>query len=163
MSVFLLKALTLMVKTLARPLINWVSYYNRLKMQESNKKHIVFIRNKLITLGNNFNYYNTLFNRKLFKLSDKQPIKPLSDDKALERGAELISETIVYSILLIVPTLEMIRSYKNSKKKEEDKKQIIVKIQKNVEILIENHSRNMLDVSELKHVVNKFNREIYLV
>ena len=163
MSVFLLKALTLMVKTLARPLINWVSYYNRLRIQESNKTHVIFIRNKLITLGNTFHYYNTAFNRKIFKLSDKQPIKPLADDKALERGAELISETVVYSILLIIPTLEMIRSYKNSKKKEEEKKQNLIKIQKNVEKLVENHNRSMSDVFELKELVNKLNNQIYLV
>jgi hypothetical protein len=163
MSVFLLKAITLMVKTLARPLINWVSYYNRLKMQESNKKHIIIIRNRLIQLGNTFNYYNTLFNRKIFKLSDKQPIKPLADDKALERGAELISETIVYSILLIVPTIEMIRTYKNNKKKEQDKKENFIKIQKKVEKLIENHNRSISDINELKRVVNNLNNYIYLV
>ena len=96
-------------------------------------------------------------------MNDKQPIKPLSDDKALERGAELISETIVYSILLIVPTLEMIRTYKNNKKKELEKKENFTKIQKNVERLIENHNKSMNDVKELKDIVDKINNQIYLI
>ena len=62
MSVFLFKALTLMVKTLARPIINWLSYYNRLKIQESDKKSLIFFRTRLISLGQNFHYYNTKFN-----------------------------------------------------------------------------------------------------
>jgi hypothetical protein len=36
-------------------------------------------------------------------------------------------------------------------------------MQNNVQILMENHNRNMTDVSEMKHIVNKFNSEIYLV
>src|SRR5689334_23167338 len=99
MAILFFKLLNIAVRTLARPLINWVSYYNRIKIQESNSKVTIFVRNKLVSLGQNFNYYNILLNRKIFGLTKEQAIKPLTADKALERGAELISEFIVYTIL----------------------------------------------------------------
>jgi hypothetical protein len=163
MSVFLFKSLSLLVRTLARPLINWVSYYNRMKMQESENKFVIFIRNRLENLGQKFNYYNTFFNRKLFKLADTQPIKPLTAEKALERGAELVSEFIVYSILLTLPTYEIYRQTKNNKIKEQKKKDFLIGIQKEVDRLIESHYENRKDIKEMIVQIKDLNDSIYLV
>jgi hypothetical protein len=163
MSVFFVKGLSLLVRTLARPIINWVSYYNRIKMQESEHTVVVFARNKIEKLGQNFNYYNTLFNRKLFKLADTQPIKPLTSEKALERGAELISEFIVYSILLTLPTMEMFRQLRNNKIKEQKKKDYLISIQNDIDKLIENHHSHIREVKYLTERVKEINDSIYLV
>lgn len=118
MAILFFKIVSIAVRTLARPVINWVTYYNRMKMQESENKIAVFIRDKLISLGQNFHYYNSVLNRKIFGLTKEQTIKSLTKDKALERGAELISEFVVYSILITLPMIEILRSYRSTLKKE---------------------------------------------
>jgi hypothetical protein len=163
MAVFLFKVVSIAVRTLARPLINWLSYYNRIKMQESKNIFAIFMKNKLIFLGQNFHYYNVLLNRKIFGLSKESVIKPLTEDKALERGAELISEMIVYSILLIVPSYEMIKSYKTTQQKNQKKKDYMVKIQTEVESMIELNLKNSSQVKEIKNSLIKINEGIYLV
>lgn len=163
MSVVFFKALSIAIRTLARPLINYVSYYNRLKVQESNNKVAIVIRGRLIWLGQTFNYYNTRFNRAIFKLATPQAIKPLADDKALERGAELISEFIVYSILLIIPTLEMIKSYKSGKAKEEKKKDFLINIQKDIDTLIEKNHNNIKEVKDIKQILLGINTKMYIL
>ena len=138
MAVFVFKILSIAIRTLARPLINWVTYYNRLKVQESKHKFGIFMKNKLILLGQTIHYYNMKINRKIFGLTKETgTIKPLTSDKALERGAEVISEVIVYSILLTIPIYEMIKSYKSNKEKEKKKKEYLIKMQDDLESQIE--------------------------
>jgi hypothetical protein len=162
MAVFVFKILSIAIRTLARPLINWVTYYNRIKVQESKNKSALFIKNKLIQLGQSANYYNILLNRKIFGLTkDTQVIKPLNPDKALEKGAEIISEFFVYSILLTIPIYEMIKSYKSNKIKEEQKKQHIVNMQNNVDLIIEKNIVSENAIKEIKYnllnIKNKLN------
>lgn len=151
MAVFVFKILSIAIRTLARPLINWVTYYNRLKVQESKNKSAVFIKDKLIQLGQSTNYYNILLNRKIFGLTkDTSVIKKLNPDKALEKGAEIISEFFVYSILLTIPIYEMIKSYKSNKIKDEQKKQHIVNMQNDVDLIIEKNIVSENSIKEIK-------------
>jgi hypothetical protein len=163
MSVLLFKLLSIAAKTLARPMINWLSYYNRMKIQESKNILAIFMRNRLVFLGQNFHYYNTLFNRKIFGLSKEQAIKPLTTDKALERGAELITEGIVYFLLLILPVIEMVKSYKLNKVKELKKKQGLIDIQNKVYCLVETNDFNEKNIYEIKDKLIKIKSELQLL
>jgi len=167
MAVFVFKIISIAIRTLARPLINWVSYYNRIKVQESKNKSGVLIRNRLVWLGQTINYYNILLNRRIFGLTkDTGTIKALTQDKALERGAELISEIIVYSILLTIPIYEMIKSYKSTVEKERKKKEAIVNMQTDIDCLIEVNLQNRTNIeclSERLRVVNLDLINIYAV
>lgn len=163
MSVVFIKVISIAVRTLARPLVSYVTYYNRMKLQESDHKITRFIKNKLTSLGQNYNYYNILLNRRIFGLAKEQVIKPLTEDKALERGAEFISEAIVYTILLTIPTLEMLRSLKNSKIKEQKKKDFLIQIQKNNESLIELYDKNLFIINEIKDKADYINSNLKLV
>jgi hypothetical protein len=164
MAVFVFKILSIAIRTLARPLINWLSYYNRIKLQESPNKLAIFTRTRLILLGNNINYYNILLNRKVFGMTkETSTIKPLTDDKALERGAELISEIIVYTILLTIPIYEMIKSYKSNVQKEKKKKDYLIKMQTDVETLIEGNIVRGQSIGELNKALARINSGLYNV
>jgi hypothetical protein len=164
MAVFFFKIVSIAVKTLARPLILWVSYYNRLKVQESKNRYAIFLKNRLIWIGQTFNYYNIMLNRQIFRLTkDTGPIKLLSEEKALERGAEFVSELIVYSIILTVPIIEMLKSYKNNQIKEKKKKDYLIKIQNDVDSMIESHMNNSRNIKELRDRLKIVNNNIYQV
>jgi len=51
MAVLLFKLFTLVCRTMARPLISYVTYYNRVKLQSSNGRFQNKIKVKLVTLG----------------------------------------------------------------------------------------------------------------
>jgi hypothetical protein len=123
MSTFFFKVMNLVVRTIAKPLISWVTHYKKLKFKEESQSKVQnYIRKKLIWTGQTWNHYNILLNRKLFKISTgSTTIAVLTEDKALEKGAEFLSEVLVYTILLIVPILELIRLSKITKKKELEK------------------------------------------
>ena len=123
MSTFMFKVMNLVVRTIAKPLISWVTHYKKLKFkEESGSKVQIFLRRKLINVGQSWNYYNILINRKLFKISSSNTsINSLSEEKALERGAEFISEILIYSLLILIPLLEWWRLSKISKAKEKVK------------------------------------------
>ena len=167
MAVLLFKLFTLLMRTLARPLINWVSYYNRARLQSSNSKFHIFIKNKLINIGQDINFYNITINRKLFKLSTKDVIKPLSVEKALEKGAEFISEVIVYTILLSLPIYELVKLSKASTEKESIKENSLIVMRNDVNILVLENESTVKELGEIKILVsqvldqlkiNKFNK-----
>jgi hypothetical protein len=127
MSTFMFKVMNLVVRTIAKPLVSWVTHYKKLKFkEESQSKFQNYSRTKLIWAGQTWNYYNVLINRKLFKISTGgTTISELSEEKALERGAEIIGEILVYSLLILIPFLEWLRLSKIAKKKEQVKENFI--------------------------------------
>ena len=133
MAILVFKFVTLIVRTIAKPLISWVTYYKRLKLQEQNPK-LAFIKNKVVWVGQVVNYYNIKINRKLFRLSTTEPIKPLSEEKAIEKGAEFLSEFLVYSILISLPVIEWLRQNKITKENEFSKEELEKLAKENPEI-----------------------------
>ena len=153
MSTFFFKVMNLIVKTIAKPIISWVTHYKKLKFkEESQSKFQNFIRRKLIWTGQTWNHYNILLNRKLFKISTgSTTIAELSEDKAVEKGAEFLSEFLVYSILLIIPILEWIRLTNISKKKELEKENYLKQTKEMLDVVIlesvelENELKNLME------------------
>jgi hypothetical protein len=149
------KLITLVIRTVAKPLVNWLSYYNRLKLQQNQSRVSKLIRGRLIWIGQNVNYYNTIINRKVFKISSTTSVTELSEEKALEKGAESISELIVYSILIILPIAEWIRQSKLSKKKESQKEKYINEMKNELgEAIIENQEI-LNEIEEIKKQINE--------
>jgi hypothetical protein len=134
-----------------------LSYYNRLKLQQNQSRFSKIIRGRLIWLGQNVNYYNTIINRKIFKISSTTSVTELSDEKALEKGAETISEFIVYSILIIIPIAEWIRQSKNSKKKELQKEKYINEMKNELEEAILENRDILNELEEIKKQINDIN------
>ncbi len=144
------KLITLVIRTIAKPLVSWFSYYNRLKLQQNQSRFSRLIRGRLIWIGQKVNYYNTIINRKIFKISSTTSVTELSEEKALEKGAETISELIVYSILIIIPIAEWIRQSKQSKKKELMKEMYINELKNELALAIENNKEIMSEIEEIK-------------
>ena len=119
MSTFGFKVMNLVVRTIAKPLVSWVTHYKKMKFKEEcGSKLQNMTRNKLIWLGQTWNFYNVTINRKLFKISTgNATISELSESKALELGAEVTGEILVYSLLILIPILEWLRLSKIAKKK----------------------------------------------
>jgi len=159
----MIKTLSVAVKALARPVINYFAYYNRLKLQESNSGIMMKIRDGLISLGQNFNYYNTVLNRKMFKLSTNSPVQKLSPDKALERGAELITEIIVYSVLIILPTMELIKSQNKAQKKETQKFLEIKKMRDDLDDVVEQNYEISKEINKMSILLKEKCENIHSV
>jgi hypothetical protein len=158
MAVFVFKIISIAIKTLARPLINWLAYYNRISLQESKKPVARFIKKFFEGLGQNVNYYNILLNRKIFGITkETSQIKSLTSEKALEKGAETVSEIVVYTILLTLPIYEMMKSYKTNKQKEKKKKDEIVNLQNDIDELIEINCERKIIIAQIKEKLNNYN------
>ena len=153
MAVLLFKLFTLIVRTMARPLISWVTYYNRVRLQSSKGRVSNWIKVNLVILGQKVNYYNTTINRKLFKLPSKEAIRPLTEDKALERGAEFISEFIVYSILLLLPIYELVKLGKASNEKEYSKEMRMCEMRNDLNHLVVENEEIINELREIKENV----------
>lgn len=159
MAILLFKVVTLVVRTVAKPLISWVTYYNRLKLQEKNSK-LAFIKNEIVWIGQVVNYYNIKINRKLFRLSTLEPIKPLSEDKAIEKGAEFLSELLIYSILIALPVLEWYRQSNINKEAEFLKEQEIRRMKNDIFALTHENEELIAKIDEIKMLMKEINDKI---
>lgn len=160
MAVLLFKLFTLLCRTMARPIIAWVTYYNRVRLQSSNGRFHVYVKIKLEKLGQTVNYYNILINRKLFKLSTKEPIKPLSEEKALEKGAESIGELFVYAILISLPIWEIMKLTKSSNEKERIKENRLRELRNDLNQLVIDNETISNDLEEIKDSVLKIKTQL---
>ncbi len=159
MAIFIFKIIAVVVRTVAKPLISWATYYNRLKLQESNSKYM-YLKKYINWLGQMTNYYNTKLNRKVFNLSKTDPIKKLSEDKAIEKGAEFTSEVLIYSILLTIPILEWWRQSKINSIKEEMKDTGIKRLRIDAECLHQQNKKLKKELKEIKDIITELNNNI---
>lgn len=162
MSTFFIKVIGLVVKTIAKPMVSWVSYYKRMKLLEKSDSKIQnFARENLIRMGQNVNYYNTIINRKLFKISSATThIQELNEEKALERGAEFISEVVVYSILIILPILEWMRQSKKAKEKEAIKERKIKEMRYELDHVMKESQELNKEMSDIIDLFNQISNKL---
>lgn len=163
MSIILMKTLTIAVKTLARPVVTYFSYYKRIHMENSSNFLMKYLRKKLIGIGQKLNYYNQNFNRKMFRLNSDKPINPLPENKALERGIEFLAEVIIYTIIVGYPSYEIVKSGKKSALKEEKKDEQYIRMREKLDKEVKEYYKISKDLNELEMKIKELNNEIYLV
>lgn len=151
MAIFVFKIMTLIVRTAAKPIIQWVTYHNKLKLQDQNT-NMKYVKDYIIWTGQAFNYYNIKINRKLFGLSKTEVIKPLSNEKAIEKGAEFLSEFLIYSILIILPVIEYLRSNKASKEVEFLRQQEIRRMKNDIDALEKQNENLRNRINEMSNI-----------
>jgi hypothetical protein len=159
MAIFIFKVLALLVRTIAKPMISWATYYKRIKLQQVEYKDH-WIRHQVANLGQIVNYYNTKLNRKMFKLSATDPIKLLPEEKAIEKGAEFISEFLIYTILISLPVFEWYRQSRISKHKELVKERGIKRMKNDLEKILCENQELRKNLGELKIVLEELNTKI---
>jgi len=147
------KVFSLFVRTATKPLITWVTYYKKSQIKETDSAISRYFASRLKWLGQITHYYNTKLNRRFFKISNNTTeieIKPLSEDRALDRGAEIFGEILIYTILLTLPVFEMIRQYKNAAKKEKIKEDFLANMRKDVDKLVIDNEEITYKIREVK-------------
>lgn len=159
MAIILFKIATLVIKTIAKPIISWATYYNRMKLQEPGDKY-KFVKNKIVYVGQITNYYNTKINRRLFRLSTIDPIKNLPEEKAIEKGAEVLSEFLIYTILISLPVMEWLRQKRITRYKEYIRKQSLRRIKSDIECVVRNNESLSREIKELKFMLEEINKKI---
>jgi hypothetical protein len=159
MSALIFKAITVLVKTTAKPFIAWISHYNKQMLRESTNSFHNFVKNRMINIGQSYNYYYTKFNRKILRLKANDPIKLLSEDKAMEKGVEFVSEIIVYLIIIGIPIYELKKAMQNKSDLAIEEKYTFIKIKSNIESSKEGnlYLKNKLD--EIDDKINRLKKE----
>lgn len=141
------------IKTLSRPLItNLKSYKTAYLLKNKNSKSLNYIINLFTKLGNFSNKLSLKLNSIVFnqKASDKNL---LSQDKALEKGIEVFSEALIYTILLGIPIIEYYKTSKENKEKEKKKEENLKYLKNHIYVL---NNRNL----ELRNKINLLIGEI---
>mmetsp|Transcript_36546 Transcript_36546/g.37942 ORF Transcript_36546/g.37942 Transcript_36546/m.37942 type:complete len:169 (-) Transcript_36546:50-556(-) len=105
--VIAVKAITVLMKTVAKPLTSWLSHYHKIVLKDSTKASDLFMKERFVNLGQSYNFHHTKFNRKILRLKSNDPIKLLPAERALEKGIEFFSEIVMYSIIIGIPLWEM--------------------------------------------------------
>lgn len=162
MSTFMFKVMNLVVRTIAKPLVSWVTHYKKLKFKEESQSRFQrFSRRRLIWAGQTWNYYNILINRKLFKISTGgTTIQELSEEKALERGAEIFGEILVYSLLILVPLVEWMRLSRIAKNKELKKEEYIKETRYLLDEVMKENEELEKEIEEIKSLIVGYNNKI---
>ena len=124
-----------------------------MKLQEPHSQY-QYLKSKIIWVGQMTNYYSTRINRKLFQLPSADPIKKLTDDKAIEKGAEFISEILIYSVLLALPILEWKRQSNINKIKDEITERGLARMKKDIELISKENSNIRNDIIYIKEVIS---------
>ena len=82
------------------------------------------------------------------------------DYKAIEKGAEVASELIIYTILLSIPILEWWRQNKINKIKEEMKEIGIKRLRADVELLSEENGRLKKNLKVMRSLLSEINSKL---
>jgi hypothetical protein len=149
MSLFVFKIITLVVRTLAKPMIAWVTHYKKIALMNKESEINKFWRNRLINIGNRVDHFNAYINKRILGLKYEHH-KKLSDEKALERGAEFFSEFLVYSILISLPVIEYLRQNKINKENEFIKEKGLRRMNND---MIEIHNQNQKVNSTIEEIL----------
>lgn len=158
MSALIFKAVTVIVKTTAKPFIAWMSHYNKQMLRESTNSFHNFIKNRMINIGQSYNYYYTKFNRKILRLKANDPIKLLSEDKAMEKGVEFVSEVVVYLIILGIPIYELIKMLQYKADVAIEEKYTFIKIKSAIESNKENNLYLSNKLNEIDEKIEKIKK-----
>lgn len=163
MNVIFVKVFFIIIKTTAKPIISFLSYYNKTVLKESKKPFHEFIREKFINVGQSHNYYYTKFNRKFLRLKTNDPIKLLSKDKAMDKGIEVVSEAILYLTLISIPLYEYIKMLDYKKEQTIINSNRLLRLKSSLKDLDNNNKlieKEMFE--EVRQKLEKFEKEIHI-
>lgn len=156
MSLIIVKAITIIIKSTAKPIIAWLTHYNKMMLKESTHKELDLIKNKLNVIGQSYNYYLTKFNRKVLKLSNKDPIRLLSEEKGIEKGVEFVSELVLYAIIIGIPVWELLKASEEKKMAKLNEDSRIKKIESTSNAIWEENKKLHLKVDkQLKQKIDR--------
>ncbi|KAI8904036.1 optic atrophy 3 protein-domain-containing protein [Gorgonomyces haynaldii] len=122
------KVASLLLKTLAKPIAG--------SIKQQAKEHPRF-NEFCISIAQRFHRFESQM-RMQFLDYEKSKIRPLNDVKAVEQGANLLSELIVFGVAVTTIVLETWRSTNSSKKQKEELKQTLTQLQEQIDAQADN-------------------------
>ena len=114
-----------------------------------------------IFLGNREYKLDVWFNRRLLNIEEDADMfmKPLNEEVALEKGIEFFYEILIYSILILITAVELLK-YSRDQELKKIKEEIIFK--KINEDYLGLQSRVNLEITQLKLVISDLKNKIEL-
>lgn len=155
MSILFFRVVNHVIRVMARPVISWITFYNKnyLKNKENKSFLIKWLIKELGDFGQFYNKMNNKMNKRVFNLKSIDVNKPISEEKALEKGIEILSEILIYALVLSIPIYEFLKINKIAKLKSKEK---VDKIKYMENTLLEISEKN----KELKKEVNLLLKEL---
>lgn len=131
----LFKVVSLVIRMFTRPVSNYLK--NSLKYKHD---HHPYIKLQILNLGQFYHRIQIKIQRRLMNLSSNDSyVKPLSDDKALESGAEFIGEIIAYGTLFVWGIYEINKYNEDAKAKDLKQAEVFGNINLKIEGLAAKH------------------------
>ena len=157
MSHLVFRTVNHLLRTLAKPVIKWLTEYKKLYLK-SNKKQkgviSVFIC-FFINFGQLSFQMNNRLNKKVFNLRSIDLNKKLHEDKALEKGIEMFYEVFFYSLIISVSMYEYYKLTKTNKGKSGEKQLRIKQVESELKILEESNKEIREKIRKLDETVKK--------
>ena len=144
------KLVSLIIRLFTKPMTNY--FKASLKTKKIEKP---FMRELIMNLGQKYNRWNVIITRSFSGMGSIDYIKPLSDEKALDSGAEFIGELIAYSTLLAWGIYEVNKLSKDTKIKEAKVNDAISGIAGKVTNLNEDYLLLIKQVQELRQEIER--------
>lgn len=107
------KIFSLCLRLFTRPTINLIK--TAFKKKED---HPPALQGFLIATGHFYHVTYVRLQRAFLPAINRPPIKPLSEDRALQAGVEIVSEGFIYSILLAWGVYEVSKMIRDTQRKE---------------------------------------------
>ena len=144
------KLVSLIIRLFTKPMTNY--FKASLKSKKIEKP---FVRELIMGLGQKYNRWNVIITRSFSGMGSIDYIKPLSDEKALDSGAEFVGEIIAYGTLLIWGIYEVNKLSKDTKLKEGKVNDAISEIGEKATNLNEDYLALVKQVQELREEIEK--------
>ena len=108
------KVFSLCIRLFTRPLVNYAKSAVKVHTKRSE-----VMRSLLLSSGQVYHQMHYRIQRIFLPTTiAEEYVKPLSDEKALEAGAEFLGEVVVYGVLMVWGVYEMDRAQRESRDKE---------------------------------------------
>lgn len=147
----LFKVVSLLIRLFTKPISNYLKSSLKLK----NDHHPV-IKRTILNLGQFYHNINIRIQRRLMNMTSTDTyIKPLSDEKALDSGAEFIGEILAYGTLITWGIYEVNKYSNEAKAKEHANSQVLANIHARIQGIEANNQDLLKIINEIKEQKHK--------
>ena len=149
------KLVSLIIRLFTKPFSNYLK-----TSIKSGKIHRPFFRGGILYLGQKYHQINIRITRNLNNMGGTDTyVKPLSDDKALDSGAEFLGEIIAYGTLFVWGVYEVNKLSMDTKAKEKAVNDKIASAHAQIEGVQADYQKLMNEVEQIRHSLEKQNEK----
>ena len=144
------KLVSLIIRLFTKPATNYFK-----QSLKSNKIEKPLIRELIISLGQRYNRWNIIITRSFSGMGGTDYIKPLSEEKALDSGAEFIGELLTYGTLLTWGIYEVNKLSKDTKAKEAKLTDQLLSMESEIKTLSADYNTLVTQVNKWREEMEK--------